>query len=86
MQRNGVKLLNIADERKARAAETRKKNQEAKKRRETAELEIKVLRLKTAIEIMQNPDATPTDKIEAAKQAAELQADYKVMKAISITA
>lgn len=78
--------MNIADERKAKATETRKKNQEAKKRREAADLEIKVLRLKTAIEIMQSPDATPTDKIEAAKQAAELQADYKVMKAIDITA
>ncbi len=78
--------MSVADERKARAAETRKKNQEAKKRRETAELEIKVLRLKTAIEIMQNPDATPSEKLEAAKQAAELQADYKVMKAINITA
>lgn len=78
--------MNVADERKAKATETRKKNQDAKKRREAADLEIKVLRLKTAIEIMQNPDATPTDKIEAAKQAAELQADYKVMKAFDITA
>ena len=35
---------------------------------------------------MQNPDATPSEKLEAAKQAAELQSDYKVMTAISTTA
>lgn len=75
--------MNVAEERKARAAETRKKNQEAKKRREAVNFELKVLRLKTAIEIMQNPDATPSEKLEAAKQAAELQTDNKVMIAIS---
>lgn len=77
--------MSVADERKARAAETRKKNQEAKKRREAVDFELKVLRLKTAIEIMQNPDATPSEKLEAAKQAAELQTDNKVMVAISST-
>ena len=77
--------MNIVEERKARAAETRKKNQEAKKRREAVNFELKVLRLKTAIEIMQNPDATPSEKLEAAKQAAELQTDNKVMMAISST-
>lgn len=77
--------MNIADERKARAAETRKKNQEAKKRRDAADFELKVLRMKTAIEIMQSPDATPSEKLEAAKQAAELQTDNKVMTAISAT-
>ena len=81
-----MKLLSVADERKARAAETRKKNQEARKRRQAADFELKVLRLKTAIEIMQNPDASPSEKLEAAKQAAELQSDYKVMTAISTTA
>ena len=80
-----MKLLSVADERKARAAETRKKNQEAKKRREAVNFELKVLRLKTAIEILQNPDATPSEKLEAAKQAAELQTDNKVMMAISST-
>ncbi|MBQ2846807.1 MAG: hypothetical protein IJE74_00930 [Clostridia bacterium] len=77
--------MNTVEERKARAAETRKKNQEAKKRREAVNFELKVLRLKTAIEIMQNPDATPSEKLEAAKQAAELQTDNKVMMAISST-
>jgi len=77
--------LNTVEERKARAAETRKKNQEAKKRREAVNFELKVLRLKTAIEILQNPDATPSEKLEAAKQAAELQTDNKVMMAISTT-
>lgn len=77
--------MNIVEERKARAAETRKKNQEAKKRREAVNFELKVLRLKTAIEILQNPDATPSEKLEAAKQAAELQTDNKVMMAISST-
>lgn len=77
--------MNVAEERKARAAETRKKNQEAKKRREAVNFELKVLRLKTAIEILQNPDATPSEKLEAAKQAAELQTDNKVMMAISST-
>lgn len=77
--------MNTVEERKARAAETRKKNQEAKKRREAVNFELKVLRLKTAIEIMQNPDATPSEKLEAAKQAAELQTDNKVMMAISTT-
>ena len=77
--------MNIVEERKARAAETRKKNQEAKKRRDAANFELKVLRLKTAIEILQNPDATPSEKLEAAKQAAELQTDNKVMMAISTT-
>ncbi len=77
--------MNIVEERKARAAETRKKNQEAKKRREAVNFELKVLRLKTAIEILQNPDATPSEKLEAAKQAAELQTDNKVMMAISTT-
>ena len=77
--------MNIVEERKARAAETRKKNQEAKKRRDAVNFELKVLRLKTAIEIMQNPDATPSEKLEAAKQAAELQTDNKVMMAISST-
>ena len=75
--------MNIVEERKARAAETRIKNQEAKKRRDAADFELKVLRLKTAIEILQNPDATPSEKLEAAKQAAELQTDNKVMMAIS---
>ena len=77
--------MNTVEERKARAAETRKKNQEARKRRQAADFELKVLRLKTAIEIMQNPDATPSEKLEAAKQAAELQTDNKVMMAISAT-
>lgn len=77
--------MNTVEERKARAAETRKKNQEAKKRRDAVNFELKVLRLKTAIEIMQNPDATPSEKLEAAKQAAELQTDNKVMMAISST-
>lgn len=77
--------MNTVEERKARAAETRKKNQEARKRRQAADFELKVLRLKTAIEIMQNPDATPSEKLEAAKQAAELQTDNKVMMAISST-
>lgn len=77
--------MNIVEERKARAAETRKKNQEARKRKQAADFELKVLRLKTAIEIMQNPDATPSEKLEAAKQAAELQTDNKVMMAISST-
>ena len=77
--------MNVAEERKARAEETRKKNQEAKKRREAVNFELKVLRLKTAIEILQNPDATPSEKLEAAKQAAELQTDNKVMMAISST-
>lgn len=77
--------MNTVEERKARAAETRKKNQEAKKRREAVNFELKVLRLKTAIEILQNPDATPSEKLEAAKQAAELQTDNKVMMAISST-
>ena len=77
--------MNIVEERKARAAETRKKNQEARKRRQAADFELKVLRLKTAIEILQNPDATPSEKLEAAKQAAELQTDNKVMMAISST-
>ncbi len=77
--------MNTVEERKARASETRKKNQEAKKRREAVNFELKVLRLKTAIEIMQNPDATPSEKLEAAKQAAELQTDNKVMMAISTT-
>lgn len=77
--------MNTVEERKARAAETRKKNQEAKKRREAVNFELKVLRLKTAIEILQNPDATPSEKLEAAKQAAELQTDNKVMMAISTT-
>lgn len=77
--------MNVAEERKARAAETRKKNQEAKKRREAVNFELKVLRLKTAIEILQNPDATPSEKLEAAKQAAELQTDNKVLMAISTT-
>lgn len=77
--------MNTVEERKARAAETRKKNQEAKKRRIAVNFELKVLRLKTAIEILQNPDATPAEKLEAAKQAAELQTDNKVMMAISTT-
>ena len=77
--------MNTVEERKASAAETRKKNQEAKKRREAVNFELKVLRLKTVIEIMQNPDATPSEKLEAAKQAAELQTDNKVMMAISST-
>ena len=77
--------MNTVEERKARAAETRKKNQEAKKRREAVNFELKVLRLKTAIEILQNPDATPSEMLEAAKQAAELQTDNKVMMAISST-
>ena len=34
---------------------------------------------------MQNPDATPSEKLEAAKQAAELQTDNKVMMAMSTT-
>ena len=77
--------MNTVEERKARAAETRKKNQEAKKRRDAVNFELKVLRLKTAIEILQNPDATPAEKLEAAKQTAELQTDNKVMLVISST-
>lgn len=66
-----------------KAAETRKQHIEAREKRERELIKQNAIILSGLNEILQSESATPSEKLEAAKQAEELKKDYRVLRALN---